>query len=482
MPRGSEKTLKGHRLLVWLLMTLCLIWYQVVGYSGSFTVQTDVMTALQPERFCFMAAQFFGAALCVGAGSFLERNQRALAPVISFSLLVGVLLFALSAHQTLLPQQLLASIGSTIMGICFAWVFISYMRLFKSNASLWEYAVLQVAAQATMVLCLDVLLRFASFATQAVFIVITTIVLVIMLQIVRRALGNGRVQPKDDSLHQAVIELKRSKSQQSQVVALISISIATVILRATGVGGIWGNVRSVGATREFWQTLLMVLVFALIASAIYYAFIRMRGWRQIHAPFLILIAAFLLIVALEPVLGDGVGGRWAMAFDCFKIAVELFSQTLYLLTIIMCMRTLPYSSGRVVGLALAIPSFLSLTWILLFERYTPAFSLLVLAGSYVLMLFVSISGRRSVKQVDDAAVEKREGIYADVISAAEIVAVEGELTTRETEVLTLLAQGRSLPYIQKQMNISESTVRTHVKHIYSKLGIHSRQELLDLLV
>ncbi len=55
------------------------------------------------------------------------------------------------------------------------------------------------------------------------------------------------------------------------------------------------------------------------------------------------------------------------------------------------------------------------------------------------------------------------------------------LSARESEILSLLAKGRSQPYIQEILFLSKSTVSTHVKHIYKKLGVHSKQELLNLV-
>ena len=55
------------------------------------------------------------------------------------------------------------------------------------------------------------------------------------------------------------------------------------------------------------------------------------------------------------------------------------------------------------------------------------------------------------------------------------------LTEREVEVFKLLAKGRSKAFIAEELVLSENTVRGHSKHIYTKLGISSRQELLDLL-
>ena len=54
------------------------------------------------------------------------------------------------------------------------------------------------------------------------------------------------------------------------------------------------------------------------------------------------------------------------------------------------------------------------------------------------------------------------------------------LTRREFEILGLLVRGRSKAHIAEAFIISENTVRGHVKHIYAKLEIHNKHELLDL--
>ncbi len=53
------------------------------------------------------------------------------------------------------------------------------------------------------------------------------------------------------------------------------------------------------------------------------------------------------------------------------------------------------------------------------------------------------------------------------------------LTPRECEVLSLLLTGRSRPFIRDMLGISLSTVNTHVKNIYEKIGVHSYQDLLS---
>lgn len=60
------------------------------------------------------------------------------------------------------------------------------------------------------------------------------------------------------------------------------------------------------------------------------------------------------------------------------------------------------------------------------------------------------------------------------------LADEFGLSLREQEVLGYLGRGRSQPYIRDQLVLSKNTVASHVKHIYAKLGVHSKQEVIDL--
>ncbi len=58
---------------------------------------------------------------------------------------------------------------------------------------------------------------------------------------------------------------------------------------------------------------------------------------------------------------------------------------------------------------------------------------------------------------------------------------ERGLTDRETEVLKLLAKGRSKAFIAEELYISENTVRAHSRRLYAKLEVHTRDELQDLI-
>ncbi|MEC4184152.1 helix-turn-helix transcriptional regulator [Adlercreutzia sp. R21] len=74
--------------------------------------------------------------------------------------------------------------------------------------------------------------------------------------------------------------------------------------------------------------------------------------------------------------------------------------------------------------------------------------------------------------------KKGRGAHDDVVSQ---LATEHFLTERETDVLGLLAQGYSSKKIQQTLTIAQGTVNSHVRNIYQKLGVHSRDELIELI-
>ena len=60
-------------------------------------------------------------------------------------------------------------------------------------------------------------------------------------------------------------------------------------------------------------------------------------------------------------------------------------------------------------------------------------------------------------------------------------AEEYGLSNRETEILSFLAKGRNAQFISEQLNISAYTAKTHVYHIYQKMGVNSQQELITIV-
>lgn len=92
----------------------------------------------------------------------------------------------------------------------------------------------------------------------------------------------------------------------------------------------------------------------------------------------------------------------------------------------------------------------------------------VAATLYILGLSV-ISARRA--SLDDSRIERR----------CEELAARHGLSTREEEILKLVAADYSVERIAEQLVISTSTVRTHKKRIYGKLDVHKHEDLMRLV-
>ena len=63
----------------------------------------------------------------------------------------------------------------------------------------------------------------------------------------------------------------------------------------------------------------------------------------------------------------------------------------------------------------------------------------------------------------------------------ENVGKQYQLTSRELELTLLLSRGRTAKYIAEELNISYSTAKGHIKNIYAKCDVHSRDELINLI-
>lgn len=55
------------------------------------------------------------------------------------------------------------------------------------------------------------------------------------------------------------------------------------------------------------------------------------------------------------------------------------------------------------------------------------------------------------------------------------------LTSREMDILLSLAEGNSLKRVADELFLAENTVKRHRTNVYRKLGVNSRQELIDLI-
>ena len=67
----------------------------------------------------------------------------------------------------------------------------------------------------------------------------------------------------------------------------------------------------------------------------------------------------------------------------------------------------------------------------------------------------------------------QSGLFAEVRSRG-VTDQRPVLTQRENEILRLIAEGKSAPDISRELFLSTATVKTHLGHLYEKLGVSDR--------
>ncbi len=93
------------------------------------------------------------------------------------------------------------------------------------------------------------------------------------------------------------------------------------------------------------------------------------------------------------------------------------------------------------------------------------------------LMFCDVTDERQVQlQMSQEATQRLLGMAEHWNESAE---AKAGLTAQELKILRLVGQGFSNPQIATSMHIAVSTVRSHLKHVYGKLGLTTRSEAIS---
>lgn len=93
------------------------------------------------------------------------------------------------------------------------------------------------------------------------------------------------------------------------------------------------------------------------------------------------------------------------------------------------------------------------------------------------VMFCDVTAERQVQvQMSQEATQRLLGMAEHWNESAE---AKAGLTAQELKILRLVGQGFSNPQIAESMHIAVSTVRSHLKHVYGKLGLSTRSEAIS---
>lgn len=187
----------------------------------------------------------------------------------------------------------------------------------------------------------------------------------------------------------------------------------------------------------------------------------------------------LLVVVVAPVSGELFGGAILMtSFYCF---VFLFMAVLLWDHVRTGASPFALASLFIMG-AVIVPLLLSNTVV-----YRYAYHLQESGFSYSITLSAMLSFLVSIVAFVTLDLRIRKSSQQDGDEGArkgklfEEIARDYGLSKREAEVLVLLYQGRTRKKISEILVVPPSTTQGHINHIYQKMGIHKRDDLIDLI-
>jgi DNA-binding NarL/FixJ family response regulator len=74
----------------------------------------------------------------------------------------------------------------------------------------------------------------------------------------------------------------------------------------------------------------------------------------------------------------------------------------------------------------------------------------------------------------------RRYVLAEVAQEIAIHAAEDPLTTREVEILVMVADGNANKVIARRLSLSEDTVKAHLRSVFSKLDVNDRTQAVTV--
>lgn len=458
------------------------IWCDLLGHSAAtVAAATLVQQSFTNGRVVWNLALVAFCALMVAAPAQLTRARRALdvafpLVAIPFTLLYG---FADGPSATL---PLACIVGTAI---AYGWLEI---RLFCEAAKLDSAAQIVAAVVASRALKAVVAAAIGMLPDAAQVFADGACVLACgaCLVLAARWAGSGTGDQEPPK--------RLAESDRILVIVLVAVYPAlNAVARALSPLGFWGDASITGAA-NFAPVAVGAAVFALVCFGVFRGCSEASVFNRMAAALVVLFGALLVINGVVLPLAEGTpAARGA------TMGVELFSHSLFWLAGIFAARMV---AGPAMRYAAATELVMSSVAVLLSAALQATAGIgqgIVTVALYLVMAtFVLVVWRFREQLVEQArrASESSAGRAADageivnanpaagideLAATCDRLAADNGLTPRETEVLHLLAEGRSRHYIQEKLVISDATVKTHCKHVYQKLGVANKQELIELV-
>lgn len=505
-------------------LSVNLIWCTLAGHAMGFSATAGELGLPVNSRLFFLLGIFLVGIAFIAAPRSLHEHDRPLAYMLPFASSVGTACFALAARQSLFPPAVLAVIGLVVFGIGYFWIVARYNLLLAKTQTFTCAAWCIVAALAIESLVLPFFEAFVAPIAQIVTAIALPLVSALLFESARKAAiapaksaRSNRRSTRKDSLGSPYenAPARTTGDKKSLLILVVSMSLLLATVRSFSAIGLWGESPSTGIN-VFADLLLWAVSAALLALFAGATLVKTARWNlktRFQPAILVVICGLFLVAAQQsPAQGTAHLVSELMRLD------DSCAHVLFWMVVIATADALPLPPYRVMGIAAIAYAACSMLWVVLLGSGTLVNGVIVLVIIYVLTVAAMHSewlgaaregtssdlgrqtadGRPSAPDQTDplrravqeqpshaqsaAAALSGQQVSLIITGRCQSLAAERKLSPRETEVFILLAQGRTRTLIQEELVLAENTVKTHIAHIYAKLGVNNRQDMMDLVL
>ena len=447
-------------------LTMTDLWCDLLGHSPATAAANDLVAgALTNGRVLWNLALVVCCPLMVAFPKAMERMER------TCDAALPLVAAALVAAYPLLPGMgdgAMAAITAAIVvtGFCYGWMEVRLLaecaRLRTFAPAFWAIAVSQAVK-----VPLTVLVGSLPHEAQTSVDALAAASLLPVFVLLRRG--------RDDKSINAAIEPGRipipAADQSSVLTLLVLLPVMNSVARALSNLAFWGGAHVVDGS-GLLAGIAGPVVFLLVVAI---TFARLRDERIMGRLFVALVVILGGIVLFDADVMARAGFPQPV-IDTLVSATELYSHHLFWVVAVVAIRTVDWHPYRLAALTELSMSAVAFAFGLLLQSFSGLSRFLVNGALYaVVVIALALLWHMRAIAVERPASEP--GIDA----ACGRVASTYSLTPRESQVLLLLAQSRSRVFIQDELGLSDSTIKAHTAHIYQKLSVHSKQEVISLV-
>ena len=508
---------------------LNLVWCTLMGHTLGFMPAADGMQGWTNPRAFFLAGILAVSILFAAFPHGMRRWNRLFMSTLPLVASAGTACFALAYRQDLCDPGALAAFGLCVSGVGYFWLVARY-NLLLARTQLFSCAVWSIVGALFAKLVL--VEAFGASLDSGLQVAVAVALPIVSAFVFEAARIAAKRQVERDPWLDPGIAARTSRtrtefgipsrprimamglSEKRDLLAIVAVAgILLAVVRAMSFLGMWGDTHTSLSESIAWVSSLILGGVCLVLFA-RFALIgaqeRPMSMRFQPAILVTLAGMFAMALYVDP-------GSPAATFLSIVVQLdELFAHLLFWCVVIAALDVLDVPSYRVIGFACAVYAGVSIAWVVLMSRATVIDTALVLLAAYAVVVFaMRVNWRRSSTAVapasaaDQAAVPAAQSVSAasdEQAATAPAVAeeqVEGDATARlhalisqrceevadryglsprEREVFACMARGHTRAGIQEDLVLSGNTVKTHVAHIYAKLDVHDRQEMMALLL